>query len=127
MIKSQLLFVTKAEQTLYSFQRLVKAFKTGAHSIIKSFKASSTLKTVFCYGLKTNNRLNVRINRLFWFHSKSTIKNSFQPFSKHLRVKQSVVSTKQQVVFSLSLKNTFNSKGLRILKLWIQSRVDLHR
>jgi len=100
MIKSQFLFVTKSEQTLYSFQRLVKAFKTGAHSVTKSFKTQSKLKTAFCYGLKTNNRLNVRINRLFWFDSKSTTKNSFQPFSKHLRAKQSVVSTKQQVFFT---------------------------
>jgi len=101
MIKSQFLFVTKVEQTLYSFQRLVKAFKTGAHSVIKSLKAHSTVKKVFCYDLKTNNRLNVRINLLFWFDSKSTTKNSFQPFSKHLSIKKSVVSTKQQVVFHL--------------------------
>jgi len=101
MIKSQFLFVTKDEQTLYSFQRMVRAFKTGAHSVTKSFKAQSTHKTVFYYDLKTNNRLNVRINRLFWFDSKSITKNSFQPFSKHLRVKQLVVSTKQQVVFHL--------------------------
>jgi len=39
MIKSQFLFATKAEQTLYSFQRLVKAFKTGAYLVTKSFKA----------------------------------------------------------------------------------------
>jgi len=59
LIKSLSLFVTKDEQTLYSFQRLVKAFKKGVHSVTKSFKAQSTLKTVFCYDLKTNNRLNV--------------------------------------------------------------------
>jgi len=80
---------------------MIKTLKTGAHSVTKTFKAQSTHKTVFCYDLKINNRLNVRINRLFWFDSKSTTKNSFQPFSKHLRVKQSVVSTKQQVVFHL--------------------------
>ena len=28
--------------------------------------------------------------------------------------------------FSLSLKNRFQLKGLRMLMLWIQSRVDLH-
>jgi len=67
MIKSQFLFVTKDEQTLYCFQRKLKEIKTGAHSVTKSFKAQSTYKTVFCYDLKTNNRLNVRINRLFWF------------------------------------------------------------
>jgi len=39
IIKSQFLFVTKVEQTLYSFQRMVKAFKTEAHSVTKSFKA----------------------------------------------------------------------------------------
>jgi len=80
---------------------MVKAFKTEAHLVTKSFKAQSTHKTVFCYDLKTNNRLNVRINRLFWFDSKSTTKNNFQPFLKHLSVKQSVVLTKQQVVFHL--------------------------
>ena len=101
MIQSQLLFVTNVKQTIYCFQRMVKAFKTGAFSVTKSFKAQSTHKAVFCYDLKTNNRLNVRINWLFWFDSKSTNQNSFQPFSKHLRVKQSVVSTKQQVVFHL--------------------------
>jgi len=101
MIKSQLLCVTKVKQTIYSFQRMVKTFKAGAHSVTKSFKAQSTHKTILCYDLKTNNRLNVRINRLFWLDSKSTNQNSFQPFSKHLRVKQSVVSTKQHVVFHL--------------------------
>jgi len=95
------LFVTKEEQTIYGFKRMINAFKTGAQSVTKSFKAQSTHNTVFCYDLKTNNRLKVRINQLFWFDSKSTTKNSFQPFSKHLRVKQSVVSTKQQVVFYL--------------------------
>jgi len=59
MIKSQLFFVTKDEQTIYSFQRMVKAFNTRAHSVTKSFKAQSTHKTIFCFDLKTNNRLNV--------------------------------------------------------------------
>jgi len=95
------LFITKAEQTIYSFKRLVKAFKTGEHSVIKSFKAQSKHKTVFCYGFKINNQLNARINRLFRFDSKSTTKNNFEPFLKHLSIKQSVVSTKQQVVFHL--------------------------
>jgi len=75
MIKSQFLFVTKAEQTLYSFKRLVKAFKTRAHSVIKSFKLHSKHKIVFCYGLKT-------INRLFWFDNKSTTKKQFSTFLK---------------------------------------------
>ena len=57
-----------------------KAFKTEVYSVIKSFNAQSMHKTIFCYGPKTNNRLNARINRLFWFDNKSTIKNSFQPF-----------------------------------------------
>jgi len=39
------LFVIKHKQTIYSFQRLVKAFKTGTHSVRKSFKAHSTNKT----------------------------------------------------------------------------------
>ena len=109
MIKTQFLFVTKSEQTIYCFQRQIKAFKTGAYSVIKSFKAA---QNSFCYGSKTNNRLNARINRLFWFDSKSTTRNSFQSFSKHLSIKQSVVSTKQQVVFHLVWKT------LSIKKVW---------
>jgi len=35
--------------------------------------------------------------------------------------KQSVVSSG---CFSLNMKNTFLSKGLRVLMLWIQSKVD---
>ena len=92
MIKSQFLFVTSTKQTLYCFKRIVKAFKTGAYSVIKSFKAQSKHKTIFCYGPKKNNRLNARINRLFWFDSKSITKNSFQPLSKHLSIKQSVAN-----------------------------------
>ena len=40
-----LLLVWKHKQTIYIFQRLVKAFKTGVHSVWKSFKAHSTNKT----------------------------------------------------------------------------------
>jgi len=76
---------------------LVKAFNTGAYSVEKNLKHTQLTKQI----LLTNNRLKARNNRLFWFDSKSTNQNSFQTFQKHLRVKQLVVSTKQQVVFNL--------------------------
>ena len=41
------MFVIKLKQTIYSIQRMVKAFKGGAYSVIKSFKAHLTNKTVF--------------------------------------------------------------------------------
>jgi len=44
---------------------------------------------------------------------KLTKSNNFQPFSKHLRTKQLVDSTKQQVVFHLVGK-TFNFKKVLI-------------
>jgi len=106
---------------------MVKAFQTRAHSVRKSFKAQSTLKTVFCYDLKTNNWLNVQISRLFWFDSKSTTKKQFSTFLKTPKSKTVGCFDKTTSCFSLSLKNTFNSKSLKMLKLWIQSRVDLHR
>jgi len=49
----------------------------------------------------------------FGFTVKSTKSNSFQPFSKHLRTKQPVDSTKQQVIFHLVGK-TFNFKKVLI-------------
>ena len=80
MIKSQFLFVTKDEQTLYSFQRMVRAFKTGVHSVTKSFKAQSTHKTVFCYDLKTINRLNVESIDCFGLTASQPPKTVFNLF-----------------------------------------------
>jgi len=91
----------KINKLFIAFREWSKHLKQERIQLQNHLKLSQTHKTVFCYDLKTNNRLNVRINRLFWFDSKSTTKNSFQPFLKHLRLKQSVVSTKQQVVFHL--------------------------
>jgi len=84
---------------------------------MKSIKALLINKIVFCYGLKTNNRLNVRINRLFGFDSKSTIQNSFQTFSKTLKYKTIGCFDKTTGCFSLSLKNTLILKDLKTLKL----------
>jgi len=57
---------------------------------------------------------------MFWFDSKSTNQNSFQPFQKHLRVKQSVVSTKH-VVFHLSFrfKKVLKHISFRFNNEWI--------
>jgi len=68
-------------------------------------------------GFQTNNRLKERINRLFWFDSKSTIQNSFQTFSKTPKYKTIGCFEKTTCCFSLSLKNTLNLKDLKTLKL----------
>jgi len=52
------------------------------------------------------------------------LKNSFQPFLKTPKYKTIGCFDKTIGFFSLSLKNTFVLKGLRVLMLWIQSRVD---
>jgi len=55
---------------------------------------------------------------------KSTKSNKFQPFSKNLRTKQLVDSTKQQVVFHL-VKKTFNFKKVLIhISFRFNKRVD---
>ena len=52
------------------------------------------------------------------------MKNSFQPFLKTHKYKTIGCFDKTIGCFSLSLKNTFLLKGLRMPMLWIQSRVD---
>ena len=85
---------------------------------------SQRTKSFFCYGTKTNNRLFPRINRLFWFWQLNHLKNSFQPFLKTPKYKTIGCFDKTIGCFSLSLKNTFLLKRLRMLMLWIQSRVN---
>ena len=60
------------------------------------------------------------------FSKRRTIQNSFQTFSKTPKYKTIGCFDKTTSCFSLSLKNTFQLKGLRVFILWIQSRVDLH-
>jgi len=85
---------------------LVKAFQAGAYSVIKSFKAHLTKKIV---SVRISNKqwLKERINRLFWFDSKSTIQNSFQTFSETPKYKTIGCFNKTTGCFSLSLKNPF--------------------
>ena len=52
------------------------------------------------------------------------MKNSFQPFLKTPKYKTIGCFEKTIGCFSLSLKNTFLLKRLRMPMLWIQSRVD---
>ena len=94
---------------LIAFKDWWKHLKTGAY-VVKSLKAQSKIKQFFCYGTKTNNRLFLRINRLFWFSRFKYVKNSFQSFLNTSKYKQSVVSTKQQVVFHLGWKTFFFQK-----------------
>jgi len=68
-------------------------------------------------GFSTNNRLKERINRLFWFDSKSTIQNNFQTFSKTPKYKTISCFDKTTGCFSLILKNNLNLKDLKTLKL----------
>jgi len=95
------LFVIKHKQTIYIFQRLVKAFNRGVYSVGNHLKHTQLTKQNSVRIFKKNNRLKPRNNRLFWCDNKLTNQNSFQHFQKHLRVKQSVVLTKQQVIFHL--------------------------
>jgi len=60
----------------------------------------------------------------FGFDSKSTIKTVFNLFLKTPKYKTIGRFDKTIGCFSLSLKNTFLLKELRMLMLWIQSRVD---
>jgi len=64
---------------------------------------------------------------LFWFDSKSTNQNSFQPFQKYLRVKESVVLTKEQVVFHLVLKNTLILKDFKNTLALDSTKSGLHK
>jgi len=52
------------------------------------------------------------------------LKNSFQHFLKTPKYKTIGCFEKTTSCFSLSLKNTFLLKGVRVVLLWIQSRVD---
>jgi len=60
----------------------------------------------------------------FGFNSSTILKNSFQPFLKNPKYKTIGCFDKTIGCFSLSLKNTFLLKILRVPMLWIQSRVD---
>jgi len=52
------------------------------------------------------------------------LKNNYQPFLKTPKYKTIGCFDKTTGCFSLSLKNTFILKRLRIPMFWIQSRVD---
>jgi len=80
---------------------MVKAFKATAYSVIKSFKAHLTNKTVSARIFKQTIDWKCESIGCFGLTASQLNQNSFQPFQKHLGVKQSVVSTKQQVVFHL--------------------------
>ena len=120
------LFVIKHKQTIYSFQRLVKAFNTGAYSVENHLKHTQLNKTEFCQDFQTNNRLKSRNNRCFWFDSKSTNQNSFQPFQKHLRVTIGYFN-KTTGCFSLSLKNTLILKDFKNTLALDSTKSRLHK
>ena len=88
---------------------------------LKHLMLNQNTKQFFCYGTKTNNRLFPRINRLFWFQQLNHLKNSFQSFLKTSKYKAIGCFDKTIGCFSLSLKNTFLLKRLRMSMLWIQS------
>ena len=80
---------------------MVKAFKAGAHSVIKSFKAFITNKTNFVSCFKQTTGLIIESIGCFGLTTSQLSKTDFKLFQKHLSIKQSVVSIKQQVVFHL--------------------------
>jgi len=55
------MFVIKLKQTIYSIQRMVKAFKAGAYLAIKSFKAGAYLAIKSFKAHLTNKIVSVRI------------------------------------------------------------------
>jgi len=57
-------------------------------------------QNIILLGFSKKQSIETTKQSIVWFDSKSTNENSFQPFQKHLRIKQSIVSTKQQVVFT---------------------------
>ena len=108
-----LFFVLKHKQTIYIFQRLVKAFNEWAYSVENHLKHIQPPKHNFVMIFKEIIGWNHETtDYLVWQLSQPNL-NSFQPFQKLLRVKQPVDLIKQQVVFSLSLKNTLFQKGFK--------------
>jgi len=67
--QSNFLFVWKHKQTIYIFQRLVKAFNEGVYSVRKHLKQIHHSKHNSVGIFKGNNRLKSRNNRLFWLDS----------------------------------------------------------
>jgi len=92
--------VWQDKQIIYIFQRLVKAFNEGAYSVGNHLKHIQPSK---------QNSIRIFKETIGWNHETTDCLvcqlsqpnlNSFLPFQKHLRVKQPVDSTKQQVVFT---------------------------
>ena len=83
---------------------MVKAFKAGVYSVIKSFKAHLTNKTGSVRVFKQTIDWNSESIGCFGLKASQPTKTVFKLFQKHLSIKQSVVSTKQQVVFHLVWK-----------------------
>ena len=83
---------------------MVKAFKAGVYSVIKSFKAHLTNKTVSVRIFKQTIDWKCESIDCFGLTASQPINTVFKLFQKHLSIKQSVVSTKQQVVFHLVWK-----------------------
>ena len=107
------LHVWKHKQTIYIFQRLVKAFNEGAYSIGNHLKHIQPPK---------QNSVKIFKETIGWNHEKTDCLvwqlgqpnlNNFQPFQKLLRVKQPVDSTKQKVVFHLVGKTLYFKKDLK--------------
>jgi len=110
-------FVWKHKQTIYIFQRLVKAFNEGAYSVGNHLKLIQPSK---------QNSVRIFKETIGWNHETTDClvwqlsqpnSNSFQPFQKLLRVKQPVDSTKQQVIFHLVWKRLYFKKGFKTHKL----------
>jgi len=118
------LFFCKHKQTIYIFQRLVKAFTEGAYLVGNHLKHIQPPKQnsvrIFKETIGWNHE---KTDCLVWQLSQSNI-NSFQPFQKLLRVKQPVNSTKQQVIFHLVWKTLYFKKDLKHISFRFNKGVD---
>ena len=103
---------------------MVKTFNEAAYSVRNHLKQIHHLKQNHVRIFKETTGWNYKTIDWFSLTVKSTKSKNFQPFSKHLRTKQLVDSTNQQVVFHLVWK-TFNFKKVLIhINFRFNKRVD---
>jgi len=108
------LFVIKHKQTIYSFQRLVKAFKTWAYSVENHLKHTQLTKRIL---LGFSNKQSIESTKqsivLVWQQVNQP--KQFWTFSKTPKSKTIDCFDKTTGCFSLSLKNTLILKDLKTL------------
>ena len=103
----------KHKQTIYIFQRLVKAINEGAYLVRKHLKQIHHSKLNFVRIFKETIGWNHETNDCFGLTVKSTKPKQFSTFFKTPKSKTSVWFDKTIGCFSLSWKNTWFQKGFK--------------